>query len=203
MTRLHLYSRFERFWHWTQALLILALIWTGFEIHGTLHVIGFQKAQHAHNILVWALIALIAFAIFWHFITGQWRQYIPTFDKVIDMVKFYTGGIFRGAPHPTKKTELSKLNPLQRLTYLGLKVVIFPFQIGTGLLYYFYHDLPQWGIHMKLQTVAGLHVGATFVMLAFVIVHVYLTTTGHTVFTNIKAMITGWEDVEDEEHETA
>jgi thiosulfate reductase cytochrome b subunit len=32
-------------------------------------------------------------------------------------------------------------------------------------------------------------------MLAFLIVHVYLATTGHTPFAHIKAMITGWEDV--------
>jgi hypothetical protein len=32
-------------------------------------------------------------------------------------------------------------------------------------------------------------------MLTFVIVHVYLTTTGHTLTAHIKAMVTGWEDV--------
>jgi thiosulfate reductase cytochrome b subunit len=33
-------------------------------------------------------------------------------------------------------------------------------------------------------------------ILAFFIVHIYLTTTGHTVTSHIKAMITGWEKVE-------
>jgi hypothetical protein len=27
------------------------------------------------------------------------------------------------------------------------------------------------------------------------VVHIYLTTTGHTVFTNIKAMVTGYDEV--------
>ncbi len=36
-----------------------------------------------------------------------------------------------------------------------------------------------------------------FFILSFVIVHVYMTTTGHTVFAHIKAMITGWEDIEE------
>jgi thiosulfate reductase cytochrome b subunit len=31
---------------------------------------------------------------------------------------------------------------------------------------------------------------------AFFFIHVYLTTTGHTMFAHIKAMITGWEDVD-------
>ena len=33
---------------------------------------------------------------------------------------------------------------------------------------------------------------------AFFFIHVYLTTTGHTVFAHIKAMITGWEDVDED-----
>jgi thiosulfate reductase cytochrome b subunit len=38
--------------------------------------------------------------------------------------------------------------------------------------------------------------GAFFIF-AFVVVHVYMTTTGHTVLAHIKAMITGWEDIEE------
>ena len=32
--------------------------------------------------------------------------------------------------------------------------------------------------------------------LAFMVPHIYLTTTGHTVSSNLRAMITGWEGVE-------
>ena len=34
-------------------------------------------------------------------------------------------------------------------------------------------------------------------MLIFFIAHVYLATAGHTATSHIKAMITGWEEVED------
>jgi thiosulfate reductase cytochrome b subunit len=44
--------------------------------------------------------------------------------------------------------------------------------------------------------VAFFHTVAAFMMLIFLIVHVYLTTTGHTPLGHIKAMITGWEDAE-------
>jgi len=40
---------------------------------------------------------------------------------------------------------------------------------------------------------------AAFMMLIFFIAHIYLATAGHTVTSHIKAMITGWEDVDDEE----
>jgi len=33
-----------------------------------------------------------------------------------------------------------------------------------------------------------------------VIVHMYLITTGHTITSNLKAMVTGYEELEDEKH---
>lgn len=38
--------------------------------------------------------------------------------------------------------------------------------------------------------------GGSLPVAAFVFGHVYLTATGHTLFTHIKAMVTGWEEVE-------
>ena len=34
MSRVYLFKRFERFWHWSQAALVLFMLLTGFEIHG-------------------------------------------------------------------------------------------------------------------------------------------------------------------------
>jgi thiosulfate reductase cytochrome b subunit len=42
--------------------------------------------------------------------------------------------------------------------------------------------------------VALAHTAGAFMMLVFFIVHVYLTTTGHSPFAHIKTMITGWEE---------
>jgi thiosulfate reductase cytochrome b subunit len=196
MRKVMIYKRFERFWHWMQALLIFILMLSGFEVHSTFSLFGYEKAFIIHNFAAWFLIILTAFSIFWHFTTGEWRQYIPTTKFLKEMVIFYTKGIFNGEPHPVKKTELSKLNPLQRLTYLLLKVVILPLQIFSGLVYFFYNELPAVGFYPSLDTVATLHTVMTFMLVAFVIAHIYLTTTGHTVFANIKAMITGWEELD-------
>lgn len=56
---------------------------------------------------------------------------------------------------------------------------------------------------LGLQQVAQLHTLGAFLMLAFLIIHVYLATAGHTPLAHIKAMITGWEDVHDEGGATA
>ncbi len=198
MRRVYLYTRYERFWHWAQALILIGLGLTGAEIHGVYRWLGFEEAYKWHTYFGWALVVLVAFTIFWHFTTGQWKQYIPTLERVDAMIRFYTVGMFRGEPHPYKKTELSKLNPLQRLTYLGFKIIIVPVLGTTGLLMIYYNRLPEWGIHVSLGTLAAIHTAAAFLLLTFFIVHVYMTTTGHTVFSNIKAMITGYEEIPEE-----
>jgi hypothetical protein len=46
-----------------------------------------------------------------------------------------------------------------------------------------------------------MHTAAAFMMLAFLIGHFYLSTTGHTPLAHIKAMITGWEDQDESQQE--
>ncbi len=113
--KVFIYKRYERFWHWTQAFLVLILATTGFEVHGSFTLFGFEEAVSLHNKAAWALIILVIFTIFWHFTTGEWRQYIPTGKNLKAQLDYYLTGIFRNAPHPTRKTLISKLNPLQRL----------------------------------------------------------------------------------------
>ena len=153
---------------------------------------------------MWALVLLIIFAIFWHFTTGEWRQYIPTTKFINAQVRYYITGIFKGAPHPTKKTVYNKFNPLQRIVYLGLKILAIPVQIITGFLYYFYKYPSGSEIQsvdvINLKWVAIIHTIGAFALIMFVIAHVYLTTTGHKPLASIKAMITGWEEL-DHDHD--
>jgi len=50
-----------------------------------------------------------------------------------------------------------------------------------------------------LRALAPLHLFGAWMLVSFVIVHVYMTTTGHTPLASIKAMITGYEIIEEEE----
>ena len=198
-----IYKGFERFWHWSQAAMILLLALSGFEIHGSLQFFGYSQAVNIHNTTAISLLVLIAFAIFWHITTGEWRQYIPTRKYIRAYIDYYLIGIFRNAPHPTKKTTLSKLNPLQKLVYFSLKALLMPAMVSTGLLYYFYRYPQRYGIESLtikgLETIAILHTVGAFVLISFLIVHLYLITTGATITSNLKAMITGVEELEDGE----
>lgn len=195
--RVYIFKGFERFWHWSQAALIMFMMLTGFEIHGAYALFGFAKAVSYHGIAAWTLIGLWIFAIFWHLTTGEWRHYIPTTEKVLLVARYYSSGIFQHEPHPFKPSSLNKHNPLQRLTYLGVLCFVSPLIWITGGLYLFYGDWAALGLTgLKLEWVATGHTIGAFLMLAFFVSHLYLVTTGHTVTAHVKAMITGWEEVD-------
>lgn len=198
----YVYRGFERFWHWSQAALILLLALTGFEIHGSTRFFGYAQAVRVHNGAAWSFLVLVAFAIFWHITTGEWRQYLPTRTHLRAQAEYYTFGIFKDLPHPGRKTALSKLNPLQKLVYAGLKVIVIPVMAGSGLLYLFYryphrHEVMALNVE-GLRIIALIHTAGAFFLLSFLIAHIYLITTGRTLTSNLKAMITGYEELEDE-----
>lgn len=197
--KIELYSKFERFWHWTQGVLVILLGVTGFEIHDTFKLFGYETAVRLHSAASWAFLMLIALAGFWLIISKQYKNFIPTSKNFKAQVNYYLSGIFKGAVHPTKKTKLDKLNPLQRVVYLGLIILVFPVQLISGFLYMYYH-YPNRPFELAgLEVVAVIHVLGAFLLVVFLIVHLYLITTGHTPLTNLKAMITGFEKVEKEE----
>jgi len=201
MQKVYIYKGFERFWHWSQASLIIFLAMTGFEVHGSFHIFGFEKAAEFHRTASWLLIGLITLAIFWHVTTGEWRQYIPTTKQLKAQIMYYMSGIFKGEPHPTEKTGISKLNPLQRIVYLGFKIILVPITIISGILYMLYKTIDQNNLIViedyPLASIAFWHTLGAILLMIFLVVHVYMTTTGTTPTSNIKAMITGYEELEE------
>jgi thiosulfate reductase cytochrome b subunit len=196
--RVLIYRRFERFWHWAQALLVVLLALTGFDVHFGWGLFRFDQAVTLHKVFAWCFVGLIAFAIFWHLTTGEWRQYKPG-GNLFAMVRYYSLGIFLNEPHPVKKTRLTKLNPLQKIAYLALKILVIPVTVTSGFLYYYYNRWDHIGIDgWRLGSIAALHTLAAFAIVGGMIAHIYLSTTGHTASSNIKAMITGHELLDDD-----
>ena len=200
MKNIYLYTRYERFWHWFQGALIVILLATGFEVQGLYTLLGFHLAVEVHNFAGLTWLIAFAFFVFWVFTTGEWRQYVPTTKKMFVVIKYYTYGIFRGQPHPVPKRKEAKHNPLQRLAYLSLAAFLLPIQMTTGFLYWSYNSWNEWGLtFLSLDILATIHLAGGFAILSFLIGHLYMITTGHTVMTHTRAMISGWELVEEDE----
>jgi thiosulfate reductase cytochrome b subunit len=186
---------------------IFALALTGLVIHrpDLFGVIPFTLAIHIHNGLGFILLFNAFLGLFFYVTTGTIRQYLPEPHDFISLgtaqLMYYVKGIFRGAPHPLEKTSERRLNPLQQVTYLVILNVLIPLQLISGLL--------MWGAQMQpdlLKSVGGLavlsliHTLGAWAFVAFIVVHVYLTTTGATPLSNIKAMITGYETLPAKSH---
>ncbi len=203
MKKVYMYTVFERIWHWAQALLIFFLALTGFEIHGSFSLFGYKTSVVCHTYAGIALVVLFVIAIIWLIVTGNWRAYAPTKEGLIEQMMFYAFGIFKGEPHPYHKYKdektgvLMKLNPLQRLSYLGLLLCMLPVMILTGILYVLVADgtIPM----ESVKWLSIIHTFFAFAVLAFVVAHVYMTTNGETILSDTKAMITGYENVEEED----
>jgi thiosulfate reductase cytochrome b subunit len=208
--RVPIYTAFERVWHWLQALTIIMLLVTGLEIHspGSVRLLGFARAIWVHEALALFTIANAFLSLFYHLATGAIRQFLPQprdfFSLAIAQVAYYTRGMFTDAPHPFEHGPESKLNVLQQVTYLGVLNLVLPLQVATGILMW---KAQEWaGLVDRLgglDVVASVHVTCAWLFAAFLVMHVYLTTTGRTPLAHIRAMVLGWEEVPEQKPEVS
>ncbi len=197
MHRIMIYSRFERLWHWLQAVAIITLLFTGLRIHGVHQLIGFEAAVNIHTVVALGLLALWAFATFWLFTTGNWRHYMPTRQGLWRIVRFYSYGIFQGEKHPYRKAFWRKHNPLQAAAYLGLKIIIFPMVWISGLLYLYLVAGGSWpGLVNFPDSIALVHTLAAFALILFLLVHLYMLTIGEGFLKHVRPMLNGFDMVD-------
>ncbi len=203
--RVYMYAGYERFWHWTMALSIILLIITGLEIHfaGTLNIFGLENTVIIHNILAFIMVLNAGLSLFYHITTGEIKQFFNFkkgfFRETVAQSIYYIHGIFKGDPHPVHKTIEHKLNPLQQFTYVMLLNILLPLQVITGILMWSINEWPGLSNSINgLNYIAPLHNFGSWLIITFLVVHVYLTTTGHTIFSNINAMITGYDEIIEE-----
>jgi thiosulfate reductase cytochrome b subunit len=198
-----MYTVYERLWHWLQTALILGLIFTGLIIHkpDIFGIFSFRYVVLVHNVLAFILVANAALAAFYHLASGEIKQFIPEphgfFNQTILQAKYYLNGIFHGEKHPVEKTPERKLNPLQQVTYIAILNILLPLQILTGIFMWGAQRWPEIVVMLGgLPFLAPFHTLVAWLFASFVVLHVYLTTTGHSATAGIKSMIMGWEELE-------
>jgi thiosulfate reductase cytochrome b subunit len=105
---------------------------------------------------------------------------------------YYLWGIFVGTPHPYPHSEERKFNPLQKLFYLVVMYLLFPVLTVTGWALLFPDRLPVevFGVPgIGLWALAHTYIG--FLLSLFMVVHIYLGTTGATPGTLFRLMWSG------------
>ncbi len=203
----YMYSVYERLWHWLQTAAIVLLLFTGMIIHkpSMFGFVRFDMVVIIHNVLAAILAINAALSLFYHLVSGEIQQYLPRprgfFDQTFEQAKFYLQGIFKGEEHPFEKTAQRKLNPLQQVTYFAILNVLLPLQGITGIAIWGAQRFPELAERLGgLPFLAPFHTLIAWTFGSFIVMHVYLTTTGHTPLAGIKSMIMGWDEVEVHNH---
>ncbi len=198
--RVYMYEPYRRFWHWLQTASIVLLLFTGLIIHrpDIFGVFSFRGVVTVHNVLAVILVINAALSLFYHLATERIQEFIPRpygfFDDAIVQAKYYINGIFKGEGHPFEKLPTSRMNPIQKATYFAILNVLLPLQIITGALMWAVQKWPE--IAGGLPFLAPFHSLVAWMFGTFIIVHVYMTTTGATPLEAMRAMVTGYEEVE-------
>lgn len=201
--RVYMYESYRRFWHWLQTIAIVMLLFTGLIIHRPelFGAFSFRGVVTVHNVVAVILVVNALLSVFYHLATARMQEFIPRpygfFDDAMVQAKYYISGIFKGEEHPFEKTPDNRMNPIQKATYFGILMVLLPLQMLTGAL--------MWGVQKfpgvanwfgGLPLLAPFHSLIAWTFATFIIVHVYMTTTGATPLEATRAMITGYEEVE-------
>ncbi|MDD5306286.1 MAG: cytochrome b/b6 domain-containing protein [Deltaproteobacteria bacterium] len=199
--RIYVATLVDRIWHWIHVVGILILILSGLNIHFTREFNVLGSVEHAvkiHNVT--GVLVSIDWAVFllYNLFTRRIRYYLPNRDDLLSGIlrqaRFYLFGIFRGEEPPFEVSVDRKFNPLQKWTYLGIMGLVVPFQIASGL--YMLHVLTTVTVQAghERYLIFMLHTVATFLSAVFVIIHVYLATTGEKPSSHFELMITGYHE---------
>jgi len=205
MKRIYLHSLPLRIWHWVNALTVILLLMTGiqFRVPGIAALWPHDPSFALHK---WAGLALTASWVFWlvyGLASGHLSRHYVIRKKdlggIFGQMKYYLVSLFKGGQNPFRPSPEEKFNPLQKLAYGSVMVVLAPMMVLTGLLFvnaFFMRDqLLSWN---AVKVIDALHVTGLYLFALFLVIHVYMATLGPRVFTHIKAMIVGYEEEPDE-----
>jgi thiosulfate reductase cytochrome b subunit len=200
--RVYMYPAWIRLWHWTNAVLIIGLTASGVSLHYSNPAVGlidFNLAREVHNACGIALCGAYAVFFVGNIVTGNWWQFVPQPHRYLWrawlQMRFYSWDIFFGRPHPFPPTLENNFNPLQQVFYWAVMYLLMPTLLVTGLIFLYPELAPESVMGFDgLLPVAMAHYMVGFLIVCFMVMHIYLGTTGHRVTTLFKAMATGWHE---------
>ena len=207
MKKIYLHPLPVRIWHWVNAISFIVLIVTGLQIRyrEILGLMKFREAVDIHNIFGFILIFNFFIWLVFYIVTGKIKIYIPPLNLKkfvmgsLKQARYYGYGILMGEPNPHHSTPDNKFNPMQQMAYLAIMLMLIPLQLLSGLLLW---DAKRFADFINLaggiKIVDTVHVFLFLFFMSFLFVHIYLATLGHTATAHIKAMFTGYEELEEE-----
>lgn len=213
MKKVLLHTLTIRIWHWINALIVIALLITGFQLRVpgveevarkmAIWIPEYSAAVLIHKYIGYAMALSFLFWLVYITESGNFRaHYIlrpADFPILGKQARYYILGVFQGSENPFTPTPEGKFNPLQKIAYGSVMLVVTPFIVITGILFsdiFFFRGAIDWLGGIRLLD--ALHVVASYLFLLNLIVHLYMCTMGHHIFDHVKAMILGFEEMPEE-----
>jgi thiosulfate reductase cytochrome b subunit len=178
-------------------ILFIALIITGIQLRAPNFSI-FSQYGTAASLHRYAGILFVLSFLFWFFysiFTGSIKHYTPRWrdiGKIPQQVAFYSFFVFKGRSNPFTASEEEKFNVLQKISYGAVMFILVPVVIVTGILFGNILSFAQ-----VINAIGGLrildiiHVIVGYMLVLFLVIHMYMATLGKTVTSYMKSMITG------------
>lgn len=210
LVRTYVWEKPVRIAHWLIVFSILSLTFTGLYMHRPFLVSAgrasflMARMRFVHEVSGFVLLAAFILRVYWFFqgnFWARWSSYIPIhrrqWDGMGSMLEYYLFLRFR-------PRYVIGHNPLAALSYFVIYLLILV-QILAGLALYNHvmpnpvlHQFIAWLPHLiDLQYLRLIHYLLTFVFLAFLIFHVYLSVLISSVEKNglLDSIFSGWKFV--------
>jgi thiosulfate reductase cytochrome b subunit len=109
--------------------------------------------------------------------------------------KYYLIYIFGGGENPFRASADNKYNPLQKIAYNAVMFILLPVQ---ALTVFAFTDIPalRHSVHSAdlIALLGAIHILIMYLLVLYLIFHLYMATLGETFFSHTKAMIKGYEE---------
>jgi thiosulfate reductase cytochrome b subunit len=195
-----------RIWHWLNALGIVTLCVTGIQIRFPeyANIFGTYKAAiRLHDIAGITVSISFCLWVFYYLVVARniVKTYVPNIEDIkaglFQQAFFYFFTYFLGKKNPHTATPDNKFNSIQKVTYFMTMFLLVPLVIVSGLLLMNVAPLRGWIIMIGgIKFLVDAHYLIACSFFAFLCVHIYMATLGHTPFAHFRQMWTGWEKIE-------
>jgi len=195
-----------RIWHWLNALGIVTLCVTGIQIRFPeyANIFGTYKAAiRLHDIAGITVSISFCLWVFYYLVVARnmVKTYVPNIEDIkaglFQQAFFYFFTYFLGKKNPHTATPDNKFNSIQKVTYFMTMFLLLPLVILSGLLLMNVAPLRGWIIMIGgIKFLVDAHYLIACSFFAFLCVHIYMATLGHTPFAHFRQMWTGWEKIE-------
>jgi thiosulfate reductase cytochrome b subunit len=174
-----------RGWHWLHGLCVILLILTGVQLRLPDTAPLFATLLNAVNLHNLSGIILIVDYVFWityHMWKKTFRiRFLVSSDNplkdLMESLRYYAYSIFFGNGQPNGRSSSSNLDPVERLFFLVMMVILLPLQMLSGILLYDVHAMmPVIRMLGGLRVVDAVHVLGAYLLVSSLVFHVYFHT---------------------------